>query len=63
VACLVFSAVSFSFGIANAQNKLRLETKLNSPSFFVRNREEFGKHAVTAFIGGIVGWLVGHFLK
>jgi hypothetical protein len=49
------------------RNQLLLETKLNSRSFFARNREDFAKHAVTAaisgIVGGIVGWFVGHFLK
>jgi len=44
-----------------------LETKLDSPSFFAKNREDFAKHAVTAGIGGTIGlffgWLLGHFLK
>lgn len=52
---------------STAGNFLSLETKRNSASFFVRNREDFAKHAVTAaisvLIGGLVGWLIGHFLK
>jgi hypothetical protein len=48
---------------ANRGNYLSLETKRNSASFFVRNWEEFAKHAVTAVISGVVGYLVGHFLK
>ncbi len=53
--------------VASIGNYLSLETRLNSPSFWVRNREDFSKHAVSAAIGavvgGVVGWLAGHFLK
>jgi hypothetical protein len=45
------------------QNAISLETKLNSPSFLERNREEFARHAVTAIISALVGWLVAHFSK
>lgn len=48
-------------------NYLVLDTKLESPSFFVRYRDEFARHAITtvisAIVAGIVGYLVGHFLK
>ena len=62
VICAVGFAVSLGTGLS-VRNSLSLEYKRNSPSFFVRNREEFAKHGVTALIGSIVGWLVGHFLK
>lgn len=66
VMCFVLVIVLTSFAAYN-QNYIILETKLNSPSFFVRNREEFARHAVTASISGVVGlffgWLLGHFLK
>ena len=59
--------VSLCLGVGIDRNQLLLETKLNSRSFFARNREDFAKHAVTAaisgIVGGIVGWFVGHFLK
>jgi hypothetical protein len=46
---------------------LSLETKRNSQSFFVRNWEEFAKHAVTSLIsviiGLVVGYLLGRYLK
>ncbi len=62
-AALVFFVV---MGI-NVKNFLTLETRRNSASFFVKYREDFAKHAVTATISGIigciVGWVVGHFLK
>jgi hypothetical protein len=51
----------------NIKNYLSLDTKRNSPSFFVRNREEFAKQATTAaissIIGGLIGYCIGHFLK
>ena len=63
VAALVFFVV---MGI-NVKNYLSLETRRNSASFFVKYREDFAKHAVTAtisaIIGAIFGWLVGHFLR
>jgi len=48
-------------------NYLTLETKRNSASFLVRNREDFAKHAVLTLISGVIGavlgYLVGHFWK
>jgi hypothetical protein len=61
VSFAVFLA-SFIGGAANG-NYLSLETKRNSQSFFVRNREDFAKHAITVLIAGIIGWAIGHFLK
>lgn len=67
VMCIVISIACVFIGFFVNQNHLLLETKLNSPSFFVRYREDFAKHAVTATISGIIGaifgWFVGHFLK
>jgi hypothetical protein len=63
VICILFSIVFVCFGIVNSQNCLLLETKLNSPSFFARNREDFAKQGIIAAIGGLVGWLLGHFLR
>jgi hypothetical protein len=57
----------FLVATVNVKTYLTLDTRLNSPSFFVRNREDFARHAVTAMssgiIGGVVGWLLGHSLK
>jgi hypothetical protein len=62
----VVFGLCLSFGLG-VKNYLTLETKRNSESFFVRNREEFAKHAVTAtisgVIGGVIGYFLGHFLK
>ena len=44
-------------------NELRLETRVNSPSYWKRNKESFITTAVTSTIGGIVGYLIGRFLK
>jgi membrane protein YqaA with SNARE-associated domain len=58
--------VSFLGAIA-IDNRITLEKRANSPSFWVRNREDFAKQAVTAGIsalmGGLVGWFIGHFHK
>jgi len=52
---------------SNRKHYLTLDTRLESPSFFEKYREEFGKQAVTAvisgLIGGVIGYLFGHFLK
>jgi hypothetical protein len=52
---------------SNRAHYLTLDTRLESPSFFQKYREEFGKQAVTAvisgLIGGVIGYLFGHFLK
>ncbi len=66
---LIVTAFFTTLGIASGQNRLFLETKLNSPSFLVRNKEDFAKHAVTSIISGILGlffgliggWLLGHY--
>lgn len=60
--CLL-AAVGFMAASTQVSNQLRLETKLNSPSFWARNKEAFATHAVTSIISGFVGWLIGHFLK
>jgi hypothetical protein len=41
--CLIVSALCLILGLAYSQNRLPLETKLNSPSLFVRNRDDFAK--------------------
>jgi hypothetical protein len=48
---------------ASAGNYLSLDTKGNSASFFVRNREDFAKYAVTAAIGALIGAAITHYLK
>jgi hypothetical protein len=64
--CLPLMMVSIA-GATTIDNRISLEKRANSPSFWVRNREDFAKHAVTAgmsaLIGGFVGWLIGHFHK
>ncbi len=44
-------------------NELSLDTAVNSPSFWNRNKEDFAKYLVTAIIGGIVGALITHLWK
>jgi hypothetical protein len=65
---LLGTVASFLFLLmAGPRNYVSIETRRNSKTFFVKNREEFGKHSVTAgissVIGALVGYLVGHFLK
>jgi hypothetical protein len=60
---MIIALLCVTVGVAYSQNHLRLETRLNSPSFFNRNREEFLRHGVIAVGSGIIGWLVGHFGK
>jgi hypothetical protein len=52
---------------SNRGHYLTLDTRLESPSFFQKYKEEFGKQAVTAalsgLVGGVIGYLFGHFLK
>ena len=52
---------------SNRAHDLTLHTRLESPSFFQKYKEEFGKQAVTAaisaLIGALIGYLFGHFLK
>jgi hypothetical protein len=54
---LLVGLAKLAFGV---KNYLSLETKRNSGSFFMRNREEFGKHAVTAAISAVVGAVIGY---
>jgi hypothetical protein len=64
VAAFIAAAVFFVIlGVANSQNHLILETRRNSPSFFVRNRDELFKQGIIALMSGLVGWLLGHFGK
>jgi hypothetical protein len=67
---MLISVLLFIVSIPGAtaiDNRITLEKRANSPSFWVRNREDFAKQAVTAGIsalmGGFVGWLIGHFHK
>ncbi len=52
---------------SNRGHFLSLDTRLESPSFFLRYKEDFKKQAVTALIssmiGGLVVYLLGHYLK
>ena len=65
--CIGITIIFTILGIANSQNRLSLEKKLDAPSFFVRNREEFAKHGVisliSVIIGVVVGYFLGHYLK
>jgi len=63
---LIILGLFVSFSLSN-RNYLTLEKRRDAPSFFVRNQEEFARHAMTAtissIIGVLVGYLLGHFLK
>jgi hypothetical protein len=52
---------------SNRGHYLTLDTRLESPTFFAKNREEFGKHAVittiSSLITGVIGYLLGHYLR
>jgi hypothetical protein len=59
-ACLFLTTLALISAAAKVSgNFLCLESEVNSPSFFERNKEEFAKQAVIAVIGGIVGLTVG----
>ncbi|MGA7967720.1 MAG: hypothetical protein WA800_20920 [Terriglobales bacterium] len=66
---MVLAFVDFVFILlwSNRAHYLTLDTQLESPSFFQKYSEEFGKQAVTAvisgLIGGVIGYLFGYFLK
>jgi hypothetical protein len=64
--CIAAFIFLFAVGI-RVKNYLSLETRRNYAPFFVRNREEFLRHAVTAvistFIAGVIGYCLGCFLK
>lgn len=62
-ALIMAGTVGFLF----SRNYISLEKKLDSQSFWIRNQERFATNAVTALtsaiVAGIVGWLIGHFVK
>jgi hypothetical protein len=62
----VIAMVVFTFP-AKMNNIITLDREAASRTFWGRNRELFATHAVTAAIsammGGEVGWVFGHFLK
>jgi hypothetical protein len=49
------------------RNYLTLEKKRDTPSFFVRNREEFAARAfgtgIASLVSALIGYLIGHYLK
>jgi len=59
----LIGALIFLLGSINSSSHLSLKTKRDSPSFFAKNREDFAKQGIIAIISGLVGWLLGHFLK
>jgi hypothetical protein len=71
---LLASILTFAISVSAAthvRNYLSLETRRDSPSFFMKYREDFAKHGITsvitAVVSGIVGlffgWLLGRFGK
>ena len=58
----LLSVVSTVAGL-KIDNQLILETKLNSPSFWVRHHDAFETHVINSAISGIIGYLLGRFLK
>jgi hypothetical protein len=63
---VVVAVILFIAG-ANVNNLILLDRRIDSPSFWIRNKDAFATHAVTAtigaLIGAIVGWFFGHFIK
>lgn len=59
---LLSAVFGFPFLATNIRNYLTLETRLNSPSFWAKHRDEFASHAVTAVIGAVVGAAIDRFL-
>ena len=63
----VLVTIGSMIGALNVSNYLTLDTKLASPSFWIKHKDEFASHAVIAgmstLIGGLIGWLIGHYLK
>jgi len=62
----IISGIVLLFAIIGAMYKrtyVTLETRIDSPSFWLKNRERFATHVVTSAISGVVGYLIGHFLK
>jgi len=70
LACLAAGVVFLALGLS-IRNCVSLESSRDSGSFFVRNWEEFTKHAVKEIItvvvsalgGGIIGYYIGHSVK
>ena len=64
---VVIAAVAFFIAGANVNNLIVLDRRIDSPNFWIRNKEGFATHAVTATIGALIGaiggWLFGHFTK
>jgi hypothetical protein len=60
ISMLVFT-ISFALGMGRG-NFLSLETRRNSASFFVRNREDFAKHAISSLISAVIGLIIGYVL-
>jgi hypothetical protein len=66
--CLFLATLALISAAAKVSgNFLILESEVNSPSFFARNREDFSKHLVntlmSVILGGIVGYLIGRLGK
>lgn len=60
--CVIALVISIGWAVY-VPNRLTLETKLASQSFWSRNREAFATHAVTSAISVLIGYVLGHFLK
>jgi hypothetical protein len=64
---LLWTVVMLASGIAafKFSNQIVLMRRSESKSFWARNKEQFATHTITAAIsailGGVVGWLIGHF--
>src|SRR5207249_11090207 len=47
---------------SNRAHYLTLDTRLESPSFFQKYKEESGKQGVTAVISSLIGGVIGYFI-
>jgi len=60
--CVVAAPLIFVWAV-KVDNLIVLDRRVDSPSFWARNKDAFATHAVTATISAIIGWVFGHFLR
>ena len=60
--CLFVATVLIGASMLGS-NQIRLETRVNSPAFWQKNKEALAMHAITSVISGIIGYLLGRILK
>lgn len=60
IGLLIFGIFGMLSG--SVTNYVTLEKRIDTPSFWLRNREAFAVHAITALISAIIGGVVGYLL-